>query len=129
MERRSFIKNIGALAIVSQIGIARGAAKKKEVITDLILRSSEAEIKMKLIEIESGPTSDIIHIEADLKDEADMLNAIAKVYFINKAEPIKMVYTPNNNTKLECRGYIVNWNQDTNNVKFEFKVAGLITVM
>lgn len=136
MERRAFIKNIGAIAIISQIGITKALPKdSKEVVTDFILRSSDCTVKMNLLSIEQKFSDDHIRydricIEAALgKEDAEMTNAIVNVYFLQRHEPVEFIYEPHNsNTKLEGSGYITDWELLGDEVRFSISVSRLMTI-
>ncbi len=128
MERRSFIKNIGALAVVSQIGIVGGAAKKKEVFHNLVLRSSKGEMKMTLLGIDLGPsqaTVDLSHTKTDTICFKAQINECIGTYGIT--ELMEVIYKPDENMVLSGHGYVVNYSTRGNEIELEFRVVGLMT--
>lgn len=104
MERRSFVKNIGAL--------------KKEVFHDLVLKSSIGEIKMKLLEIEMPMTQMGINMKAVIISGSDTLM---------ERLTCELIYKPDKNTAFSAQGYVVNYSIRGSEIEFEFKVAGPMT--
>lgn len=129
MERRSFIKNIGAIAIISQIGITKALPKdSKEVVNDLILRSDKGEVKMKLLSIEQnfGNHNSLISARYDTIFIEAVVNESTLLDFSSNME---MIYEPHNsNTTLESHGYITDWKLCGDEVRFSFSVSGAMTI-
>ena len=111
MERRNFIKNLAAFAVISQIDITE-AKESKEVIYDLVLKSGECEIKMKLLSVSTTEKSDTIYFEA-------IINHCYQVKPLNK---MQIIYNPDPNTTLLSEGYVIDWELNCNVVKFSFRV-------
>ena len=118
MERRTFIKNIGAIAVISQIGIDKAIAKEtKEVYHNLILQNKTGKIKMKLVEMEANLLSpSTIYFEAIIDE-----------YTLSDLSGImEMIYTPDKNTEFLGRGYIIDWyvTLDGEQVRVTFQTSG-----
>lgn len=136
MKRRSFIKNVSALVAVSAVGIPAALPKKKEdVKCNLILKSSEGEIKMNLIGIDLGPIPNVIVLdplrrnvgtEDTIKVEAIILSEKG---YVNLSEPMQFTFMPDKNTIYNSTGYITDWNVNfpkyaPAEVEFTFKISG-----
>ncbi len=85
MERRNFIKNIGILAVMSHIGIT--AAKPNEIIYDLILKTKEGELKMKLLEISTDYESNEVYFEAII-NHWNIPDFSGIIEFVYKPDPL-----------------------------------------
>ena len=140
MKRRSFVKSIGALAVVSQIGITKVISKKEDINYNLLLSSEYGILKMNLIEIELLPEwkevneiDSLTYLPGALYVEPSIIKCKAivlegdliDIYMHGKTS---LIYKPDKNTVFECQGFIIDWMADITpgpvEVEFTFKVSG-----